>query len=118
MKTSVTSRRILRIGVTIVLVVALVGGGIAVFLAGHSHTTQQREKGRRRPHPGQGVRPHYDKTLTMTEKRPADVLAYYRDDLDSHVAGVISKIEVDKGYEVAKDYPLDRDICAGVGRQS
>ncbi len=42
----------------------------------------------------------------MVEKRPADVVAYYRDQLDSRVAGVISMIRVAPGAVVKKDEKL------------
>ncbi|HWG43771.1 MAG TPA: HlyD family efflux transporter periplasmic adaptor subunit [Gemmataceae bacterium] len=50
--------------------------------------------------------PHNDKSFAMTVTRPADVLAYYRDDLASLVPGVISMINADKGDKVKKDEVL------------
>lgn len=102
-----------RIGLALILVLGALGGGIAFFWNGKSHSASAG------PHEGEGggepghvaiqvksVKPHYDKTFSMIEKRPADVLAYYRDELACRVPGVISMIRTDKGDTVKEGETL------------
>jgi multidrug resistance efflux pump len=56
--------------------------------------------------PVKSVKPHFDKNFTMTVRRPADVAAYYRADLESRVPGVVGMIRTDKGDVVKKDEAL------------
>jgi multidrug efflux pump subunit AcrA (membrane-fusion protein) len=107
MQSNTMSRRLLRLGLGLVVILALVGGGVFYFLhdshggnkAG-AHETENAES--EAPIPVKFVHPRFDKSFAIVEKRPADVLAYYRDNLDSRVAGVIRWIKTDVGSVVKK----------------
>jgi multidrug resistance efflux pump len=101
----------MRVSLATILVLALVGGGVAFFWHHDSHkVSASTNEGEGEPvHVAihvKTVKPHYDKTFSMIEKRPADVLAYYRDDLACRVPGVISMIRTDKGDTVKQGEPL------------
>jgi multidrug resistance efflux pump len=52
------------------------------------------------------VTPRLDKNFQMTVERPADVEAYYRADIEARVAGEVRSIRVAPGSAVEKDQPL------------
>ena len=107
MRAILTSVGVLRAGVALLLLAGLVGGGI-VYFAGGAHHVSAAHEDHDNIDPAQvlvsvkTVRPHYDKTFSMLERRPADVVAYYRDELESRVPGVIAWIQTDKGDVVKK----------------
>jgi multidrug resistance efflux pump len=114
MKANLTSGGALRFGVALVVVLGLLGGAAVFFLAGNSHhaTASTGDEGGEPEEPAipvKMVRPRYDQSFTMVEKRPADVLSYYRDELDSRVAGEISWIQTAPG-DVVKRGELLVDI--------
>lgn len=111
MKQIISRGGFLRVSLAAILGLGLVGGGLALYWSGGSH------KANASPHEAEGeaehvaiqvktVRPHYDKSFTMIERRPADVLAYYRDDLACRVSGVIRMIRTDKGDTVKEGETL------------
>ncbi len=107
MNSNLSSGGVLRISMALVVVLGLVGGGLAFFLHGSHNpaTASTGEEGGEPdepPIPVKTVYPRYDKSFTMTEKRPADVLPYYRDQLDSRVAGEITWIQTAPGDVVKK----------------
>lgn len=99
-----------RISLVLILVVGLVAAGAFFFLGGPktaplSSASASAESEHDEESPDirvKAVRPHLDKSFSMTVKRPADVLAYYRDELESRVPGIISMIRTDKG-DVVKE---------------
>ncbi|HEY7425117.1 MAG TPA: efflux RND transporter periplasmic adaptor subunit [Gemmataceae bacterium] len=94
------------LGVALVLVVGLVGGGIAFFWSGgprHAHAGPGEKGGVAEETveiPLKTVHPRYDKSFTMTATRPADVLPYFWTDLESRVAGEVKWIKKDIGNKV------------------
>lgn len=98
---------VVRIGVTLILVVGAVTGGALFFAGGTQHAavkagTDEHESSDSLAISVKAVHPRYDRAFTMTVRRPADVLAYYRDELESRVPGVIAMIRTDKG-DVVKE---------------
>lgn len=108
MKTILTSGRVLRVSLALLLVLGLLGGGLVFFLGGSSQNPAVASSGEPSESvedpriPVKVVHPHYDKSFSMIEKRPADVLPYYLVPLDCRVAGEIEMIRVDKGSVVKK----------------
>jgi HlyD family secretion protein len=104
MKTILTPGGALRLFAAL-LVLGVLFGGTVILLTHHATASSEEQEG---AEGGQvaisvkTVRPSYDKAFSMTESRPADVVAYYRDDLESRVPGVISWIQVDIGDVVKK----------------
>ncbi len=113
MKAILTSGGVLRISVALVVVVGLLGG-LVVFLSGGSRTAtaggdHKGEDGvdsEQTEIPVKIVRPHYDKTFTMIEKRPADVRPYFVASLKTMVPGRISWLPYDVGAVVKKNERL------------
>jgi multidrug efflux pump subunit AcrA (membrane-fusion protein) len=111
MNSNLTSGGVLRVSVALVVVLGLLGGGLAFFLHGSRNsamasTGEEVGEPEEPPISVKTVYPRYDQTFTMTEKRPADVLPYYRDQLDSRVAGEIVWIQTAPGDVVKKGDPL------------
>lgn len=111
MSSSLTSGGVLRLGVVLVVVLAVVGGGVAYFTGGFGHHAEAGSNKHEEQFEEPSIRvnvvhPRYDKEFTVTERRPADVVAYYRDDLDSRVAGEIVWIETAPGDVVKKGETL------------
>jgi multidrug efflux pump subunit AcrA (membrane-fusion protein) len=108
MKTILTLGGVLRVSLALLVVLGLLGGGLVVFLGGSSHNRLAAHPSEPSEDPEEPaisvkvVRPHYDKSFSMIEKRPADVLPYYLVPLDCRVAGEIEMIKVDKGSVVKK----------------
>jgi multidrug resistance efflux pump len=96
----------MRLGLALVLLVGLVGGGIAFFWSGgprHANAGPEEKGGGAKQVveiPLKTVHPRYDKSFTMTAMRPADVLPYYWTDLESRVAGEVKWIKKDIGNKV------------------
>lgn len=113
MKQMISRGGFLRIGLALILVLGMIGGGVAFFWNGGSHLSSAgANEGESTGEPAhvaiqvKSVKPHYDKSFSMLEKRPADVLAYYRDDLACRVPGVIRMIRTDKGDTVKQGETL------------
>jgi multidrug resistance efflux pump len=97
-----------RIVFALLVVLGLAGAGAYLFF-GEPHSGRAIAAS---PSPGednepkipvQAVHPRYDKTFTMIERRPADVMPYYRADLETRVPGLVSMIRTDVGDPVKKD---------------
>jgi len=92
--------------VALFLILAVVGGVVFYWAGQHKVNAGTKEKEGSEPEavqiPVKTVRPHYDKSFTMTERRPADVNPYYQADLETRVPGVVSMIETDAGDTVKK----------------
>lgn len=111
MKSILTSAGALRLGVALVVVLALVGGGLAYFLHGADKATagtgdMENDEGQEAEILVKIVHSHYDKTFTMTEKRPADVRPYFEAPLETRVPGIVSEILADVGSVVTKGQRL------------
>jgi multidrug resistance efflux pump len=106
MKSILTTQGALRLGVFLVVVLGLLGGGFAFM---HHSTDTKAEAGHNESEsdealeteiPVKIVYPRYDKSFTMTEKRPADVLPYYQADLVTRVPGYVKWMPYDVGSKV------------------
>lgn len=111
MKAILTSQGVLRTSVALV-VVLLLGVGLIFFLSHGSHNatagTEDKEgaDAEQVQIPVKIVRPHYDKSFTMIEKRPADVRPYFEASLKTLVPGIVSWLPYDVGAVVKKNEEL------------
>jgi multidrug resistance efflux pump len=101
----------LRLSLGLILVLGLIGGGLAFFWGGghdnqaNAGTSAEENEGAEAEHvaiPVKVVRPHYDKSYALFERRPADVHAYYQADLETFVPGHISTVRAAPGTAVKK----------------
>ena len=106
-----------RISLMLILILGVAAGGayfffngrqtsVSAYAAASSAGTEEEKTPEQLAISVKAVRPHLDKNFTMTVRRPADVAAYYRADLESRVPGVVAMIRTDKGDVVKKDEPL------------
>src|SRR5579884_529090 len=106
MKSILTSQRVLRLGVALVVLLGLLGGGFAFIHHGVDKATAGASEPPEGDEPAQAeipvkiVHPRYDKEFTMTERRPADVLPYFETDLVTRVPGYIEWMPYDVGSKV------------------
>src|SRR5579875_1649883 len=109
MKSILTTQGALRLGVVLVVVLGLLGGGFAFLHHAADKVTPKATAGSDESEndealeaeiPVKVVYPRYDKSFTMTEKRPADVLPYYQADLVTRVPGIIQWMPYDVGSKV------------------
>ncbi len=106
MKSILTSQGAMRLGVVLVVVLGLVGGGFAFIHYGVDNATASASEPPEGDEPEEAaipvkiVHPHHDKSFTMTEKRPADVLPYFETDLVTRVPGYIAWMPYDVGSKV------------------
>jgi multidrug resistance efflux pump len=105
----------LRLSLGLILVLGLIGGGLAFFWGGghdnqaNAGTGAEDDEGAAAEHVAisvKVVRPHFDNSYAMFERRPADVHAYYESPLVTRVTGPISMIQVAPGAEVKKGNTL------------
>lgn len=113
MKSILTSGGVLRASLALLVVLGLLGGAVVFFLGGSSHPAQgsphHEEAGEGDTHISvKIVKPHFDKSFSMIEKRPAEVHPYYTVPIDCRVPGEIAEIHVDKGSLVKKGEVLIR----------
>jgi HlyD family secretion protein len=110
---------ILRASVALVLVLGIIGGGVAFFWGGGPRQVQANDGAEPKEGdeaeaveiPVKTVHPRYDKTFTMIERRPADVQPYYQADLETRVPGLVSMIRTDIGDIVKKgDLLVEVDV--------
>ncbi|HTU92278.1 MAG TPA: efflux RND transporter periplasmic adaptor subunit [Gemmataceae bacterium] len=126
MKSILTSQGALHLSVALVVVLGLLCGGFAIF----HHGVDKAAAGFGEPEgdevkeaeiPVKTVHPRFDKTFTMTEKRPADVWPYFETDLVTRVPGYIEWMPYDVGSEVKAGEPLVRvsvpDLVARCGQR-
>jgi multidrug resistance efflux pump len=109
-----------RISLALILVVGIAVAGAYFYLGGSYYnsptaaasTSETQDHGAQQPDIlVRAVKPHYDKTFTMIERRPADVLPYYRADLETRVPGPVSMIRTDVGDVVKKgDLLVEVDV--------
>ena len=97
-----------RIVFGLLVVVGLAGAGVYLFFGGpHGGPAVAASPGAGEDNepkiPVQAIHPRYDKTFTMIERRPADVMPYYRADLETRVPGIVTMIRTDVGDPVKKD---------------
>ncbi len=92
----------------LLVVLGLAGAGAYLFFGGPRTAPAVAAS----PRPGEdnepkipvrAVYPRFDKAFTMIERRPADVMPYYRADLETRVPGLVSMIRTDVGDPVKKD---------------
>ncbi len=106
MKYILTSQGALRLGVVLVVVLGLLGGGFAFIHHGVDKATASASQPPESDEPVEAsipvkiVHPRHDKSFTMTEKRPADVLPYFETDLVTRVPGYIEWMPYDVGSKV------------------
>jgi HlyD family secretion protein len=106
MKSILTSQGALRLGVVLVVVLGLLGAGFAFI----HHGVDKAAAGAGEPPesdepveaaiPVKIVHPHFDKSFTMTERRPANVRPYYSADLVTRVPGRVEELSYDVGSKV------------------
>ncbi len=106
MKYILTSQGALRLSVVLVVVLGLLGGGFAFIHHGVDKATASAGEPPESDEPQEAeipvkiVHPRHDKSFTMTEKRPADVLPYFETDLVTRVPGYIEWMPYDVGSKV------------------
>jgi HlyD family secretion protein len=113
MKANLTSGGVLRVSVALVVVLAVLGGGLAIFLNNSHKATagsSEHENGdvEEPAIAVKTVHPRHDKYFTMVEKRPADVRPYFEANLETRVPGIVSWLPADVGTEVKKNEELVR----------
>jgi len=90
----------------LLVVLGLLGGAVVFFVGGSSHpATASPSEEHQEEDPAISVkivRPHFDKSFSMIEKRPGEVHPYYVVPLSCRVPGEIEMIQVDKGSVVKK----------------
>jgi multidrug resistance efflux pump len=114
MKSILTSQGAMRLGVALVVVLAVLGGGFAFIHHGVDKATAGTSGEPEGDEPVEAeipvkiVHPRYDKEFTMTERRPADVLPYFETDLVTRVPGYIKWMPYDVGSKVKEGEVLVR----------
>ncbi len=99
---------LVRISLVLILVVAIVAVGAFFYFGGSKHAPSNPVSAGETSEPEhidilvRAVKPHYDKTFTMIERRPADVEPYYRTNLETAVPGMVSMIRTDAGDTAKK----------------
>jgi len=111
MKSILTSQGILRLGVVLVVVLGLLGGGFAFFRSSEDKATANSgevtsDEAAEVEIPVKVVHPRFDKSFTMTEKRPADVRPYFTADLETRVPGIVEPFPYDVGSKVKEGEEL------------
>lgn len=102
----------LRVGVVLVIVLAIVGGGIAYYMGAFGHhavaeTNKKHEENAEEPSIRvKTVHSRYDKEFTVTVTRPADVQPYFSANLETMVPGYVTWIPWDVGSQVKKGEKL------------
>lgn len=98
---------LMRLGVTLLLILSLVGGSLAFFWSNkHSlaKTGEETPAGEDEPAAVEitvrTIHPLLDQKFTMTESRPADIRPYFQADLETKATGLVSMIRVDRGTPV------------------
>lgn len=106
MKSILTPGGVLRVSLALLVVLGLLGGAVVFFVGGSSHpATASPSEEHQEEDPAISVkivRPHFDKSFSMIEKRPGEVHPYYVVPLNCRVPGEIEMIQVDKGSVVEK----------------
>ncbi len=109
MKSILTAQGALRLGVALMVVLGLLGGGFAFMhhaadngaaKAAAGHDESEGDEAIEAEIPVKIVYPRYDKSFSMTERRPADVLPYYKADLVTSVPGYVEWMPYDVGSQV------------------
>ncbi|MHB1423501.1 MAG: efflux RND transporter periplasmic adaptor subunit [Gemmataceae bacterium] len=104
-QSNLKSRGAWRLGAYLVVILGLVGGGYFLFLHGSDKGAETKEDSEVEEAviAVKTVHPRYDKTLTMTEKRPATVRPYFQVDLKTCVPGTVLPFSYDVGSKITQD---------------
>ena len=105
MKSTLTAGGVLRMGLTLVVCAALIGGGAFYFMGGFGHKPNEVQAEEAIISLNM-VHPHYDKSFLVTVTRPADVRAYYESSLETKVTGRVKEIPFDVGAKVKESEQL------------
>jgi multidrug efflux pump subunit AcrA (membrane-fusion protein) len=101
---SVTRNKFLRLGLVFLLLLSVLGGGVAFFWGGaHRVKADSSSWEGEEPEveiPVKTVHPRYDREFVMTVQRPANVEAYYWNDIESRVPGEVKMIRTEIGDQV------------------
>lgn len=91
---------------TLVVVLALVGGALAYFLGYFGHKEAEQEAFEEAIISVKSVHARYDKSFSITQKRPANVRPYYQASLETRVPGIVTSIPYDVGHIFKKGEKL------------
>ena len=102
MQSNLTSGGVLRMAMTLVVVLALVGGGVAYFMGLFGHKGEEQDEFKEAVISVKTVYPRYGKSDSITQKRPANVRPYYSANLETRVPGIVDWIPYDVGHTFKK----------------
>lgn len=98
MESKLTPGGVLRMAMTLVVVLALVGGALGYFLGYFGHKEAEQEAFKEAVISVKSVHARYDKSFSITQKRPANVRPYYQASLETRVPGIVTSIPYDVGH--------------------
>ena len=98
MESKLTPGGVLRMAMTLVVVLALVGGALGYFLGYFGHKEAEQEEFKEAVISVKSVHARYDKSFSITQKRPANVRPYYQSSLETRVPGIVTSIPFDVGH--------------------